>query len=559
MLTSATGAFGQAPPAVPGSAEPGRVDEQFQPGLPEPLSDPDAAPTEAPDIDAPAGADEVTFMLNGISLEGSTVFSNADLMAIADQYVGTEVSLLTIYEIATQVTALYRDAGYVLSRAVVPPQEINNGTVVLQAVEGYVDQVNIEGDIGGDISILESYAESIKADRPLRSETLERYLLLASDLAGAEANGVLQASANVPGASDLTIVMEHDYFDGFASIDNRSSRFVGEWIGTAGVGLNSVAGLYEEFNLTGAVSVDWSELFYGEAAATLPIGGEGTEISISSSYSFSEPGASLKPFDVDSRSFRNSISVTHPFIRSRRENLFASGGIEWNDFQSEAANVMFSDDSLRVVRLSGQYDFVDDLLGVNVVAAEISQGIPVLGASDSDDPNLSRPEGSGTFTSLKIDASRLQQLAPGLNLFVAASAQVANTALLASEEFGVGGAEFGRGYDGSEITGDHGLAAKFELQYGENLSPDDDIGMYLNSYQIYTFWDTGIVWNISQAEGAAPGPNDTLNSVGAGVRLNVLDNFAVNLELAHRIGRDSSIENVAIPDTRGYLSILTRF
>ncbi|MEZ5666357.1 MAG: ShlB/FhaC/HecB family hemolysin secretion/activation protein [Alphaproteobacteria bacterium] len=549
------GALAQQTTPLPGSAEPGRIDERFQPGVPEPLSQPGETPA-AEDQVAPEGAAQQTFVLTGVTVENSTVFAPGDFQPLFADMIGQSVSLADIYTIANQATAVYRNAGYILSRVVVPPQDIIGGVVTLQAVEGYVDQVTVEGDIGGDVGLIEAYGEKIRAARPLNASDLERYLLLAGDLAGAEARGVLSPSATVPGASDLAIVMEHDPFDAFAAIDNRGSRFVGEWIGTAGVGVNSVLGQWEEFNVTAATSSQFEELAFGEFAATLPITSEGTTLTWRNSYSFSEPGDILKPNDVDSRAWRFSLEASHPYIRSRTENLFVGAVLEWNHFKSTTQGATFSNDDLRVLRLSGTYDFVDDLLGVNLIRGELSQGVPWLGATESDDPNKSRAEGSGTFTKLQVDLQRLQRIAPGLNVLFAASGQVANTALLASEEFGVGGAAFGRGYNSSEIIGDHGLSAKVELQYGRSV--ENYLGV-LNSYQVYGFYDTGIVWNIEQPEGAVGGSHDTLNSVGAGLRLNVLDDVSVNLEVAHRIGRENNIDNLGIPDTRGFLSVIARF
>ncbi len=554
---TAAAALAQQIHTLPGAADPGRIDEQFQPGVPEPLSQPTAEPPAEEQI-APEGAELQTFVLNGVVVEGSTVFESSDFQPLFAGRIGQPVSLADIFTIANQATALYRDNGYILSRVVVPPQDIVDGTVTLQAIEGYFDQVTVQGDPGGDIGLIQAYGEKIRAARPVNAADLERYLLLAGDLAGLDARAVIQPSAATPGASDLTIVLEeHSYVDGFAAIDNRGSRFVGEWIATAGIGLNSLLGFYEEFNLTVATSTDFSELAFAEFAAIMPVGTEGTTIGLRASTSFSEPGDILAEFDVDSRSHRFSLEADHPLIRSRTENLFVAGRFEWNHFKSTTQGAPLSNDDLRVVRVSGTYDFVDEMLGVNLIRGTLSQGLPWLGASDSDDENLSRPEGSGTFTKLQIDLQRLQRLAPGLNILVVAQGQLASGALLASEEFGVGGTNVGRGYNNSEIIGDHGLAGKLELQYGESL--ENFLG-FVNSYQVYGFYDAGIVWNIEQPDEATVAAQDTLHSVGAGVRMNLLDDLSLNLEIAHRLGgNDNNIENLGLANTRGYLSLIARF
>ena len=127
-----------------------------------------------------------------------------------------------------------------------------------------------------------------------------------------------------------------------------------------------------------------------------------------------------------------------------------------------------SKDIIRAARLRADYDFVDTLIGpaVNLVSVEASQGLDILGARESGSPDLSRAAGRSDFTKLTVTTQRLQALGGGFSLLTAANGQYAFSPLLAAEEFGFGGTQFGRGYDPAELTGDHGLAAKLELSYG---------------------------------------------------------------------------------------------
>ncbi len=104
-----------------------------------------------------------------------------------------------VYDIAAEMTAKYRDAGYVLSSVVVPAQAITDGRVSLTAVEGYLSSVAIEGDTGRRDGMLAKIQADLGAERPLRLATLERNLLLLNDLPGMTAQGVLQRSATEPG------------------------------------------------------------------------------------------------------------------------------------------------------------------------------------------------------------------------------------------------------------------------------------------------------------------------------------------------------------------------
>lgn len=117
--------------------------------------------------------------------------------------------------------------------------------------------------------------------------------------------------------------------------------------------------------------------------------------------------------------------------------------------------------------------------------------------------------------------------------------------MLASEEFGLGGASFGRGYEPSEITGDHGAAFSAELQYllpfrnrwltcASEDRPTRTLS--IDCLQAYSFYDVGAVWNENVPAGLSS--VESLSSAGLGLRFGVMDYLSVEGELAKPLTRD---------------------
>ncbi len=535
---------------LPGAVEPGRIEQDFQPGR-----EPRAEPRDeegAPEIEAPDGAEDVRFVLQRIEVVDSTVYFNSEFRFLYEDLIGQEVTLVDIYDVADGATALYRGDGYILSLVVVPPQEITDGVVELRAIEGFVDQVQVEGEIPGSKEYLERIGRQISENMPLNTRDLERYLLLIGDLPGIDARGVLAPSETVPGASDLTIVVEHDPVDGFGTADNRGSRFIGPYLFSVGVIENSNLGFYESFGIQASTAAETEELRFGRVTASVPVGIEGTAFDFSASFSESVPGFTLEPFDLDTSSFTWDVGVSHPVIRTREENLQVGLTFTWRDTRTNFNDNVLSDDEIRSLRAFAAYDFVDDWLGVNLIEASVTFGLPLFGSSDQGEADLSRPEASGEFAKFNATLTRLQRIIPGLAVLASATGQLSTRALLASEEFGFGGVNFGRGFDPSEITGEHGVATKLELQYGEALEND-----ILNSYQVYTFFDAGFVWNDDAPTDAA---EDNRASAGIGVRANVVDAVSLNLELAGQVlGGSASNDDPSDRDVRVLFGFVARF
>ena len=107
---------------VPPSDEPGRIEERFKPPRP-----PRAGVAIRQGLEAtmpPAEAARITLKLNGVRFEGNTALGDGTLRALAEDLIGKKVTLQDIFKIAADITTAYGNAGYTLSRAIVPPQEL---------------------------------------------------------------------------------------------------------------------------------------------------------------------------------------------------------------------------------------------------------------------------------------------------------------------------------------------------------------------------------------------------------------------------------------------------
>jgi len=127
---------------IPPSEQPGRQRERFeQPVVPQ--AQPGGVAISLPSTVAPPGAENIFIRVRGVHIIGSTVYTAEQLAALYADLIGQRVSLAAIYELAQRITAKYGNDGYVLSRATVPPQQLDpKGAIVhIEVVEGYIDKV----------------------------------------------------------------------------------------------------------------------------------------------------------------------------------------------------------------------------------------------------------------------------------------------------------------------------------------------------------------------------------------------------------------------------------
>ncbi|NJK36690.1 MAG: hypothetical protein HC920_02295 [Oscillatoriales cyanobacterium SM2_3_0] len=111
---------------------------ETSPPEPQPLQ-PSPEPIQIP------GTIPQTTVVREFEVTGSTVFTPEDFAAIAQPFINRPISLVELYQLRSAITQLYVDAGYINSGAFIPPQELTQGVVRIQVIEGGLEAINISG------------------------------------------------------------------------------------------------------------------------------------------------------------------------------------------------------------------------------------------------------------------------------------------------------------------------------------------------------------------------------------------------------------------------------
>ena len=85
----------------------------------------------------PAELKKVKFVLRKMIIKGSTLYSKRKFSKLFKKYMRKRISLGAVYGIAQTITNMYRNDGYILSKAVVPPQQIDRGIIRIDVIEGF--------------------------------------------------------------------------------------------------------------------------------------------------------------------------------------------------------------------------------------------------------------------------------------------------------------------------------------------------------------------------------------------------------------------------------------
>ena len=559
LLSSVCASAAMASPLqVPAAAQPSQVEKRFN-NTPAPMQNIEMnlpLPGEQKELskEAQDKLKKVQFVLKEVSIEGATVFKAEELATTYSDLVGQKISLLDAQAIARKITDMYHKAGYVLSQAVVPQQEVKNGVLKIRVVEGFVGGFLIQGDLTpGERKQLSSYAENITRMKPVRTQDLERYLLLMNDLPGSTVKGLLRPSPTQFGAAELVLTATKKAYSGELSVDNRGSKYIGPWQESATVVANSLFGVYDRTQLRVSTANPNKELTSFELQHDEELDDDGTKLSLLASNTHTQPGDALTSAEIVGNSELYELKVSHPFLRSRQENLNGRVLFDWHDSDTNVfKHLDFNQDRLRVGRLGGTYNIVDGWRGNNLVDLQVSKGFDIFNASSVKDIYRTNPLGESDFTKFNLDVSRLQQLPNNFSIFAAASGQYSLDPLFIAEQFSLGGTGFGGAYDPAELLGDQGLAGKLELRYN-GLVGDP----YFNSYQLFTYYDIGRVW----LRDVPSSSNDkkSLASVGGGIRTSFTESLSSSLEVGLPLTKAASNQGGHGDSPRVFFGTTARF
>ncbi|TBV00127.1 ShlB/FhaC/HecB family hemolysin secretion/activation protein [Stutzerimonas kirkiae] len=533
---------------LPSAAEPGRrapvpvMPELIAPGAP-------ILVPQAPAVQAPAGAENFTFRLEELLIEGVTVFSKAELEPLYLDRIGQQVSVRDLFAIANELEVKYRNAGYVTTRVLVPAQEIDGGRFRIQVIEGFVSEVVLPDDIGPAKAAVLRLIEPLRELRPISVAAIERRLLLANDLAGLDVRGSLEPSQSELGGSLLVVSIERKAVDSRVALDNRNSRYLGDAGLSASASLNAFGSRADRLTLNARTSIPLERSWSVGGVYEAQLGSNGLSGSFASSFANSKPGLELDELDVESQVISEVATLSYPLIRSRRENLRLFGEFEYRNVYTDIADDAFNRDRLRILRGGVSYDRADGWDGISALRATLHQGLDLMNATDEGSPYASRFNGRSDFTKLTLDLTRIQQLPGNFSLFGSMTGQLSNRPLLASEEIALGGYSFGRAYDDGEVAGDSGWAAFIELRYNHFGVPFLPHGI-----QYYAFYDAGQVWSKSEARFEG---HQNLFSTGLGLRVNLLANLYATAEITSPLNRDVQAEGDREP--RAFFSLIAHY
>jgi hemolysin activation/secretion protein len=499
---------------------------------------PKAVPDPKPALPA---SPQLRVTVKGFTFTGNTIYSDAQLQPLMQEFIGKELNFDGLIEAATKVRAHYRERGYFLAQTYLPQQAIRDGVVEIGVIEGRLGEVEVERKPASRLSnrLLNGIVHAHLRTGDIITETgLEKPLLLINDLPTASVTSEIRPSRAI-GAADVKVNVDRGVglFNGFVDLDNHGNRFTGEYRLGANLNLNNPTTLGDQASFRGFVTDEG--MWYGRLSYLIPVWYYGTRLGVSFSkfeYKLAKDFESLR---ASGDGTVKSIYGFHPLIRTRNTNLIVQFAYEVKELTDRVELTGgLEERSIDATKLGLVGDFRDGVFGgglnawsVNFTQGDLNLSPAALLVADAA-PGTGRRT-NGTFRKVNYDARRLQKITPNINLLLALNGQAASNNLTSAEKMSLGGPTGVRAYPVGEATGDSAIIFQGEARY---LFPNFKV--FGGGFTLSGHYDFGWV-KVNQD----PFPTDRENKrsiagYGVGASLGNEGNFIVRATASWRQGSE---------------------
>ena len=471
----------------------------------------------------------LTLTVKNFKFIGNTLMPEKGLASAVESFLDRPIDFAQLQAAATATANSYRDAGWIV-RTYIPEQDFVDGSVKIQIIEAVFGKLVQEGP--APKRVLRTMIEKIIAAQQqhgerVKSNAVDRALLLANDLPGIAVSGSLREGAN-DSETDLVITAtDQPLSAGDVALDNLGARSTGARRLTANL---NVLSLFGRADLLTANAVVTEGSKYLRLGATLPLGSDGLRVGLNTSrLDYRVVLADFSDLNSHGTSGTFGVEANYPIVRQRQRNLYInfSADQKWYDnFTGGSPSTVYAN---RAISLGFSGNSFDEWRGGGALSGNLSMvaGQLDLNRSPNQAADLNTSHTAGRYSKLRYSLSRQQVLTPKLSVFASLSGQWADKNLDSSEKFSLGGSTGVRAYPSGEGSGAKAglLTVELQLQVPAGL-------------QLTGFYDVGTVTlnPENNYSGASALNKYSLAGAGLSLALQLKQGISIKSTWARRIG-----------------------
>ncbi len=450
----------QSPPIPPAGVVDRQIEEEYEVKEVEPSKEVPLLEFDLPGEEFDVGDEKIT--IHSVDVSGNTALRAKILRRSLRPYLDRPISMKELKEMCAVIQKKYAEKGYFLTRAYLPPQEIRNGVLKIEVIEGHLGLVTVIGNKYYSTKFISSYFDRYKG-KPIHYDKILRTLFLLDENTDLEVGAVFKKGDKF-GTADLILRVSDKRpihltqdFNNYGS-DHTTTRRTGTRLDYGNLIMYG-----DTLTLIEVLGYPMSHLNFSDVIYHAPVNTIGTTLD------FSYLCANFKTDKVDhiryvGRSHIGGVKLNQALQRTRFLNTDFFATFDVKQVQNFGGGRRTSFDKLRVLTGGAVVDYIDGLKGRNLFSFSLGWGIPgIFGGSSAKSSDSSRVGSGGRFLKGNLGWKRLQELPYNCFLLFNSAFQFSLDKLPLPEEIYIGGIDTVRGYPLAEGISDCGYYGTLEL------------------------------------------------------------------------------------------------
>lgn len=476
--------------------------------------------------------DALKFEIRSYRIDGNTLLQPEAIERALAPFVGRQKDFGDVQRALEVLQDLYPQSGFAGVQVTLPEQELDRGDVTLRVVEPRIRQVLVEGNEHFSAENARRSVPALQPGQPPRTHDISASMRVANENP-AKQSAVLLRPGGKEGEVDAVVrVADVSPLRFSVNFDNTGNEETGRY--RTGFAVQH-ANMFDSDHVLTAQYItspqNTNDVEVYGVGYRIPFYGIGDSIDLIAGYSTVDSGTVQNLFDVSGQGAVYALRYNY--------NLRKLGDIE-HRFVLGADYRAYQN---LVTPTGGNFNFVPDItvhpLSVTYGALirqenrELSlylgamQNIP--GGNDGTDEvfKASRTDARAAYRIWRMGATVSGGFLKDWQFRIKFDAQYTRDALIAAEQFGLGGAESVRGFNERYTSNDKGYRSNWEI-YTPELGKT--FGLDTAKFRLLTFYDTGHVVRNSPQPGELE--SASLDSAGFGMRLNYGTNLTFKADFA---------------------------
>ena len=496
--------------------------------------------------------------VRGVVVKGPMFLQRPDFKKLLERHLNAPLTDAVSKEMQVEIIKYCRSLDHSVVDVFYAEQEIINGTIQIAVVEGKIGKITVENEGHkwfSDALIMGNL--HLKPGEPIMQKQLDSDIswlnqntyesLGTFDGSFRDVQAELTPGSKLGEVNITNVVQDRIPFRPFVGYDNAGVEIMGKDQLFAGFEWANVFGLDQRLNYQYTTDTDFDKYHAHLASYVIPLPWH-HELTISGAYAelypdYSMYGPSFSHLHMNNGNLyqiSGRYSITLPQLGALKENIAV--GFDYKHINTPLffGSGLLSTNQVDVAQFSlGYQAFLPDSYGGTAISLQGVYSPGGLTGNNNDAAYEQFMENSHAHANYyygQAEIRRETRLPGGFSWMLRGMGQIADSTLIASETFGVGGYSTVRGYDERTVTGDKGWLVQNEFRTPQfvvsNLTQKKNAKDWI---QGLVFCDYGGI--IQQNPTLGQSPNDQLLSVGAGLRCQVADNLHFRLDYGHQLKR----------------------